>query len=69
MSIFNDYSHQIIHHQTERELIAQNRWDRLGRDARGLDPVVPWWRRLMHRDQRRSAPRRLANAGHQRYAH
>ena len=41
MSLFDDYSHQILHHQTERELIQQNRQDRLAREARGVDAVLP----------------------------
>jgi hypothetical protein len=69
MSLFNDYSHQILHHQTEWELIRQNRSDRLAREARGVDTVLPWWRRLIHPEQRRSTRRRVANAGQQRYAH
>jgi hypothetical protein len=69
MSLFNDYSQQILHHQTERELIQQNRLDRLAREARGVDAILPWWRRLVHPEQPRSGRRRVANAGQQRYAH
>ena len=69
MSLFDDYSHQILHHQTERELIERNRQDRLAREARGGDAVAPWWRRLVHREQRRSAVRRVPASGSQRYAH
>jgi hypothetical protein len=69
MSLFDDYSYQILHHQTERELLQQNRQDRLAREARGVDAVLPWWRRMVHREQRRSTVRRVAANGSQRYAH
>ena len=39
MSLFNDYSHQILHHQTEAELIQQNRADRLAREARRVEAI------------------------------
>ncbi len=70
MSLFNDYSQQILHHQTEAELIQQNRADRLAREARRVEATVPWWRRLIHREQRHSVSRPIpANGARQRYAH
>lgn len=70
MSLFHDYSYQILHHQTERELIEQAELNRLAREAVGSDPLVAWWRRLLHRDQRRSTSRLVgANGARHRYAH
>jgi hypothetical protein len=67
MSIYSDYSHNILHHQTERELIRQAEQNRLAREARGLEPRVVWWRRLSHREpwrvdtRRRQVAERLAS--------
>lgn len=47
MSIHNDYGHQILHHQSERELIRDAEQRRLLRELGDQTPRLPWWRRLL----------------------
>lgn len=68
MSLFNDYDHQILHHQTERELIQRAEQDRLAREALGDGRRAGWWRRLVRRDKRRTHAPVAANV-RRRYAH
>jgi hypothetical protein len=66
MSIFNDYTHEILHHQTERELIEQAEQNRLAREARGIKPHQPWWQRLVRRGERKTSgqPRPVTRLAH-----
>jgi hypothetical protein len=65
MSIFNDYTHEILHHQTEREIIQQAEQNRLAREAREIKLHQPWWRRLVLRGERNTGqPRPLAPLAH-----
>ena len=47
MSIYSDYSHHILHHQSEAELILAAEHRRLARELRGPSAATPWWRRLV----------------------
>ncbi|HET9650159.1 MAG TPA: hypothetical protein VFP34_18280 [Microlunatus sp.] len=46
MSIYSDYGHQVLHHQSERELIRDAEQRRLLREVSDRAPRRPWWRRL-----------------------
>ena len=54
MSIYADYTHDILHHQSERELITAAEHRRMAHEAAGTRYTSPWWRRLFHAEQRHS---------------
>ncbi|GAA3621975.1 hypothetical protein [Microlunatus ginsengisoli] len=67
MSIYGDYSHTILHHQSERDLIVAAEHRRLAAEASGAGYATPWWRRLLHSDQRssvRGLPARTVRPAH-----
>jgi hypothetical protein len=63
MSIFNDYSHQILHHQAEQEIIRQAEQNRLAREARGIESRRPWWWRLVHHEPTTTGAQRRPATG------
>ena len=52
MSIYSDYSHHILHHQSEAELILAAEQRRLARELGGTSVGAPWWRRLVSGERR-----------------
>ena len=66
MSIYSDYTYEILHHQTERELIQQAEQNRLAHEARGIKLHLPWWRRLVQRGERKTSgqPRPVTRLAH-----